>query len=127
GPLGAFALESVLTTDLAVVGGGVTTRADRSRATVDRLVRDAVREIGYVDPTIGFAADTCQVICKLHSQSPHIAMGVDTGGAGDPGMMFGFAPHENSTPMPPPLYPAPPPLREHPAPAPRRGPPACPP
>ena len=58
---------------------------------VDKLVRDTIREIGYIDPKIGFAADTCQVDRHLHAQSPHIAMGVDTGGAGDQGMMFGFA------------------------------------
>ena len=64
------ACETLVTTDLAVVAGEITTDADLSRAVVDGLVRDTIREIGYVDPTIGFAADTCQVMCHLHAQSP---------------------------------------------------------
>src|SRR5271166_443719 len=98
------ACETLVTTDLVVVAGEVTTRADLSRKTVDQIVRDTIREIGYVDPNIGFAADTCQVICKLHAQSPNIAQGVDTGGAGDQGMMFGFACDETQTLMPMPIY-----------------------
>jgi S-adenosylmethionine synthetase len=103
-PLSRVACETLVTTDLAVVAGEVTTHADLSRTVVDRLVRDTIREIGYVDPTIGFAADTCQVCCHLHKQSPHIAQGVDTGGAGDQGMMFGFACKETKTLMPLPIY-----------------------
>src|SRR5437660_9056 len=82
-PTSRVACETLVTTDLAVVAGEVTTAADLSRATVDRIVRDTIREIGYVDPAVGFAADTCQVLCQLHSQSANIAHGVDTGGAGD--------------------------------------------
>src|SRR6476660_4183613 len=81
-PRSRVACETLVTTDLVVVAGEVTTAADLSRRTVDRIVRDTVREIGYVDPKIGFAADTCKVQCFLHAQAANIAQGVDTGGAG---------------------------------------------
>jgi S-adenosylmethionine synthetase len=90
-PMSRVACETMVTTDLAVVSGEITTKADLSRANVDKIVRDTIKEIGYTDPSIGFAASTCQVVCHIHSQSPDISMGVDSGGAGDQGMMFGFA------------------------------------
>ena len=103
-PMSRVACETMVTTDLAIVSGEITTKADLSRETVDRIIRDMVREIGYTDPSIGFAAKTMQVHINLHAQSPDISMGVDVGGAGDQGMMFGFACKETSTLMPLPIY-----------------------
>lgn len=103
-PESRVACETMVTTDLAVVAGEITTGADLSRANVDRLVREVIEEIGYTDPRIGFAAKTCQVMCQIHAQSRNIAQGVNVGGAGDQGMMFGFACNETKTLMPMPIY-----------------------
>jgi S-adenosylmethionine synthetase len=102
-PKSRVACETLVTTDLVVVAGEITTEAPLTRAAVDSLVREVIRDIGYVDPKVDFAADTCQVENHIHRQSKHIAMGVDSGGAGDQGMMFGYACDETPSLMPLPI------------------------
>ncbi len=99
-PTGRVACETLLTTGLIVLAGEITSTAKLDFADV---AREAVRDVGYTRAKFGFDADTCAVLSALHGQSPDIAMGVDPGGAGDQGLMFGYACSETTELMPLPI------------------------
>jgi S-adenosylmethionine synthetase len=99
-PVSRVACETLVTTGLAVVAGEITTSA---YVDFQDVVRTTINEIGYNRGKYGFDGETCAVMSSIHSQSPDIAMGVDTGGAGDQGLMFGFACTETEELMPLPI------------------------
>jgi S-adenosylmethionine synthetase len=99
-PYSRVACETLLTTGLAFIAGEITTKA---YVDFPSIVRGTVTAVGYTDAAYGFDSQTCSVISSIHEQSPDIAMGVDPGGAGDQGMMFGYATNENPEYMPTPI------------------------
>ncbi|HEX9740500.1 MAG TPA: methionine adenosyltransferase [Ignavibacteriaceae bacterium] len=99
-PKARVACETFVTTGLVLVGGEITTKA---YIEVPDIVRETVREIGYTSADYKFDAESCSVLNAIHSQSPDIAMGVDKGGAGDQGLMFGYACDQTPELMPMPI------------------------
>ena len=99
-PVGRVACETLVTTGLAMISGEITTK---TYVDFPSIVRGTIREIGYTRAKYGFDSETCAVISSIDPQSPDIAQGVDTGGAGDQGLMFGFAVRETPELMPLPI------------------------
>ncbi len=107
-PNSRVAVETMVTTDFVAVSGEVTSKADFDQKAQEELVRKTIREIGYDNKDLMFDADTCQVNLRLHSQSPDISQGISATaereqGAGDQGLMFGYATNETEELMPMPI------------------------
>src|SRR5881394_3087563 len=99
-PVGRVACETLVTTGLAIVAGEITTSC---YVDFPSIVRDTIRDVGYTRAKFGFDSETCAVLSSIHEQSPDIAQGVDPGGAGDQGLMFGYACTETEELMPMPI------------------------
>ncbi len=99
-PGARVACETLVSTGLCVIAGEITTSA---YAEIPDIARSVIRDIGYNSSEMGFDWESCGVLTAIHKQSPDIAMGVDTGGAGDQGLMFGYACDETETLMPMPI------------------------
>lgn len=100
-PTGRVACETLVTTGVAVVAGEISTS---TYVDIPSVVRGTLKSIGYTDASYGIDGDTCAVLTTIDQQSPDIAQGVDTGGAGDQGMMFGYASDETAELMPLPIF-----------------------